>query len=209
MRLLLLGLLHAAAPAVWAQGQALAPKLVGPELVEALRQGGYTIILRHAATSDYVPEPGSLDYANCKTQRNLSEAGRAQAKALGRAFTALGIQLDEVISSPYCRCLDTAKLAFGRAKKLELLSVGDSLSYEEKDARGKKIRAMLNAKPAVGKNTILITHTGNLLYSFGLQGRPEGIAHVFRPSSFGPATYMGRMLIEDWVTLAGLETEGS
>lgn len=198
-----------AAPQALAQGQALVPKLAGKELALALEQGGYTILLRHAATDDYVPEPGSLDYARCETQRNLSEQGRAQARNMARAFTALGIHFDRILSSPYCRCVDTAKLAFGRVETLELLSVGDELSYEEKDARGRKIRELLNQQPSAGKNSVLITHTGNLLYAFGLQGRPEGIAHVFRPSAFGPATYMGRMLAEEWPEVAELETGDS
>jgi hypothetical protein len=49
---------------------------------------------------------------------------------------------------------------------------------------------------------VLITHTGTLLYSFGLDARPEGIAHVFRPGPAGTSVYLGSLLPEDWTRFA-------
>jgi phosphohistidine phosphatase SixA len=187
-----------------AQGQALQPQLAGRELVEALAEGGYVILMRHAATDRFVADPDQFDLADCATQRNLSEEGRRQATLIGRSFEKLGIEVSRVLTSPYCRCVDTAKLAFGRLEKSEALAAVDDLTYPERDARGMQIRQMLGTAPAAGTNTVLITHTGNLLYSFGLQARPEGIAHVFRPAEIGPAPYVGTMLPDEWPALAGI-----
>src|SRR2546428_3647747 len=104
------------AGAVAAQDKPPAPAMDLPSLVRALQGGGYVIYFRHAASDQSSPDsPERLDLENCATQRNLSQKGREQAQVIGKAFAALGIKVAAVLSSPYCRCVDTAKLAFGKA----------------------------------------------------------------------------------------------
>ncbi len=189
----------------FSQGQALSPRLEGPELVDALRRGGHVILMRHTATDSFVPHPDSVQEGDCGNQRNLSKVGREQAELIGRAITKLGIEIGEVLSSPFCRCVDTGELAFGKVTVAPGLSVGDGLTPGEKDAQGAEIRKLLNTPPAEGRNTVLITHTGNLLYSFGLQTRPEGIAHVFRPGVIR-AEYVGFLEPKAWPALAGVSS---
>jgi len=191
------------------QDQALQPRLEGPELIKALQQGGLVILMRHMSTDGYVPGEGTHDDRDCASQRNLDEQGRQAAKNIGVAFKSLNIPVGTVSTSPYCRCVDTGKLAFGKGTLSQDLAVFDELSGPEKEARGKLIRKLLNTAPADELNTILITHTGTLLYSFGLQTRPEGIAHVFRPAEFGNAIYLGRVTPEEWSALAGSMGAGS
>lgn len=185
-------------------GQALKPRLAGEALVEVLRGGGYTILMRHMSTQPVAPDPALFDLRDCSTQRGLSEEGRTQARLIGQAFAKLAIPVGKVLSSPYCRCLDTAKLAFGRVTESQLLSTGDFLSVPEKSDRGGEVRRLLAEAPPQGANTVLITHTGTLLYSFGLEARPEGIAHVFKRGPAGNAEYVGRLDPEDWPRLAGI-----
>jgi phosphohistidine phosphatase SixA len=199
-----IGIAAAAPRPALAQGQALQPQLAGRELVDALAGGGYVILMRHAATDPFVADPDRFDLADCSTQRNLSDEGRRQARLTGRSFEKLGIEVSRVLTSPYCRCVDTAELAFGRVEKSEALAAVDDLSYPEREARGMQIRQMLGTPPEAGTNTVLITHTGNLLYSFGLQARPEGIAHVFLPAEIGPAPYVGTIVPDEWPVLAGI-----
>jgi len=187
--------------------QALRPKLEGQALVDALKQGGHVILLRHTETEPVTPDPDLFDLNDCSTQRGLSEKGRRQAVSIGEAFRKLGIPVGEVLASPYCRCQETAKLAFGRATPSEILSVADGLSVEEKSEWGGAVRKMLATPPKPRANTVLITHTGTLLYSFGLSSRPEGIAHVFRPSEDGAAVYLGMMVPEQWPELAGIAAQ--
>ena len=196
------GILLLAPSIASAQDQALKPLLEGPALVDALRAGGLVILIRHMSTQDSAPEAQTDLDPGCVDQRNLSARGRQEARDLGAAFKRLGIPVGSVLTSTYCRCVDTGNLAFGKATPSEELAVFDELSAPEKEARGKLIRKLLNTAPKEGTNTILITHTGTLLYSFGLQTQPEGIAHVFRPAEFGNAIYLGRVTPEQWPALA-------
>ena len=199
-----LALFAAAAPAADPPGrQALVARLEGQALIDALAQGGLTILMRHMSTDPVAPDPETFDVEDCKTQRNLSARGRAQAQAIAAALPKLGIRISAVASSPYCRCLETARLAFGRVEVTEVLSVGDELSFEEKHQRGRAVRELLATAPAPGTNSVLITHTGTLLYSFGLASTPEGIAHVFRPGPAGTSLYLGSLAPDDWPRLAG------
>jgi broad specificity phosphatase PhoE len=155
------------------------------------------------STEPVAPDPDVFDLRDCATQRNLSELGRSEARQVGEAFRKLEIRVSKVLSSPYCRCLETRRLAFGEVTESDVLSVGDELSVPERSERGGVVREMLATPPEAGANTVLITHTGTLLYSFGLNSRPEGIVHVFRPTGAGPAVYVGMVTPDQWPELAG------
>lgn len=189
--------------------QALKPRLEGEALVQALTQGGYVILMRHASTDQVAPDPALFDLDDCSTQRGLSEKGREQARRMGKAFAKLGIPVGQVLSSPYCRCLETGRLAFGRVTESDLLAVWDGLSVPEKSERGGEVRKLLATPPPPGTNIVLITHTGTLLYSYGLDFRPEGIAHVFKRGPAGNADYVGKLLPQDWSRLAGIGAPGT
>lgn len=76
-----------------------------------LRQGtGYVVLLRHAQTVAGTGDPPGFNLNDCATQRNLSAAGREQAIRIGQAFKEQNINVAQVLSSQYCRCLDTAEL---------------------------------------------------------------------------------------------------
>ena len=79
---------------------------------------GHILLLRHAVTEPGLGDPQNFVLGDCATQRNLSAAGRVQARALGQWLRTQGIPVGEVRSSQWCRCLDTARLAF--APELEI-----------------------------------------------------------------------------------------
>jgi len=83
--------------------------------LQQTRQGG-VLLVRHASTEPGLGDPPGFVLSQCQTQRNLSEAGRAQARALGAWFARHGLPVQAVLSSQWCRCLDTAQLAFGRVQ---------------------------------------------------------------------------------------------
>src|SRR5690606_25508400 len=97
------------APQREAQGQRTDANPDKRALVHALQQGGYVLYLRHAITDRSRIDTDRINLPNCATQRNLSAEGREQARAIGRAVQALGIAVAEVLTSPYCRCIDTAQ----------------------------------------------------------------------------------------------------
>jgi hypothetical protein len=104
--------------------------------------------------------------------------------------------------------MDTGELAFGKGNVTtsEVLRVGDSKPGTGRDDPGIAIRKLLDTPPEPGKNTVLIAHSVTLLYAFGLTSRPEGVAHVFRPSDLGLARpeYIGMVKPDEWPALAGL-----
>jgi Histidine phosphatase superfamily (branch 1) len=79
-----------------------------------LRQGGYVLLIRHADAPGTFDPPG-FKLGVCSTQRNLSEEGRAQSRRLGELFRSKNVPIAQVFSSEWCRCIDTATLAFGAA----------------------------------------------------------------------------------------------
>ena len=81
-----------------------------------LKEGGHVVLVRHAITTPGVGDPQGFKLEDCATQRNLTDEGRADAKRLGEVFRARRVPVDRVLSSPWCRCLETARLAFGAAE---------------------------------------------------------------------------------------------
>lgn len=77
-----------------------------------LASGRCAVLLRHARTVPGVGDPPGFRLDDCSTQRNLSSAGRVEARRIGAEFERRAIRIDEVLSSRWCRCLDTARLAF-------------------------------------------------------------------------------------------------
>jgi len=203
----LLAFALAAAAEAQVGGQKLAPRLQGKQLVEAIQRGGTVILLRHTTTDHRTPDPNMMVLDDCTTQRNLSDVGRRQAERIGEAFQKLRIQVDRVLASPYCRTMETGGLAFGEVESSEVLRVGDAPAGEGRDDPGIAIRKLLDTKPADGKNSVLVGHSVTLLYAFGLSAKPEGIAHVFRPSGLGLGMpeYLGTMMPGDWPKYAGLD----
>ena len=126
---------------------------------DLLRAGGCVVLMRHAVTVAGVGDPPGFRLDDCSSQRNLSDAGRQQARALGEAFQRERVQLAEVRSSAWCRCVDTAQLAFGRhtvwAPLNSFFQVGD---------RAAQTRAVLQGVAGVKApaNWMLVTHQVNM-----------------------------------------------
>ncbi len=82
-------------------------------VVQAVRAGRCAVLIRHALTEPGIGDPPGFSLAVCSSQRQLSESGRQQALAIGRWFVRQGLQPGRVLSSAWCRCKDSADLAFG------------------------------------------------------------------------------------------------
>jgi broad specificity phosphatase PhoE len=122
---------------------------------DALREPGSVVVLRHSyAPGTFDPPDARLD--DCSTQRNLDESGRAQAWRIGEAFRQHGITVGAVLSSPRCRCLDTARLAFGEAKSWDVLQ-GALRNEELRRRRLVEIRKTV-AEHVSGPPLVLVTH---------------------------------------------------
>jgi phosphohistidine phosphatase SixA len=82
---------------------------------EMLAAGGQAVLIRHAEAPG-VGDPANFTLGDCSTQRNLSDGGRAQAERLGATFRERGVTVAQVLTSGWCRCIDTGTLAFGMAE---------------------------------------------------------------------------------------------
>ncbi|MBR1236022.1 histidine phosphatase family protein [Bradyrhizobium sp. AUGA SZCCT0182] len=76
----------------------------------ALRAGGHVALMRHADAPGGVGDPPGFRIDDCATQRNLSAKGRADARRIGARLKSEGIAVDQILTSPWCRCMDTATL---------------------------------------------------------------------------------------------------
>jgi broad specificity phosphatase PhoE len=122
---------------------------------QALRTPGTVVLLRHTtAPGAFDPPDARLD--DCATQRNLDANGRAQARRIGEAFRQRGITVDMVLSSPRCRCLDTARLAFGKAEPWEPL-LGALKDSDQRRRQLAEIRQRIEAHQT-GSPLVLVTH---------------------------------------------------
>lgn len=156
-------------------------ELAGPTLLVALRAGGFVIYFRHARTDFSQDDTDLSDLSNCATQRNLTDDGRAQARQIGEAITALEIPIGEVLSSELCRTRETAELAFGRATLTpDLTSFGTAESDAEEQRRVEALRSLLGTPPRSGTNTVLVGHQFNINRATGVS-IAEGEAAIFRP----------------------------
>jgi phosphohistidine phosphatase SixA len=149
--------------AAWAIAAAV-PRAVGatpqtPALAE-LASGGRVLLLRHAATEAGIGDPPGFRLGDCSTQRNLSAAGRASAQAFGARLAAAGVRFGPVLSSGWCRCLDTATLAFGRAERWPPL---DSFFDDRRDEPERTAAARARIAAWRGPDTlVLVTHMVNI-----------------------------------------------
>jgi phosphohistidine phosphatase SixA len=155
-----------------------------------LRAGGQVIMLRHGGTIGTFGDPPGFRLEDCSTQRNLTEAGREQARKIREAFRARDIPIARVLSSPVCRCLDTARLAFGRAEPWDPL-LGGPRAPEQIAARVRQIREILGTPP-VGGNVVLVTHFVTVRDATGERPQ-EGELVIFTPRGEGRFTTAGQL----------------
>jgi phosphohistidine phosphatase SixA len=177
-------------------------------LIKVLQEGGFVIYMRHASTEHDQMDQDLANIQDCSTQRNLSVDGREQAKNIGKAFQGLGIPVGEVQSSPYCRCRDTAQLAFGEYKINPALYFTLGAGPKETVEKAAELRMMLTTLPTSGTNTVLVSHTSNLKEAVGIWPKPEGVTVIFRPLEDGRVLYYGMIPSDQWehmVRLKGLE----
>jgi broad specificity phosphatase PhoE len=135
-------------------------------LWELLRGGGQVVLMRHATTTPGVGDPPGFRLDDCPTQRNLTDAGRDEARRIGAAFRARSVPVERILSSRWCRCLETARLAFGRAEPWESLDSIFEDRHREPE-RTRAVRQVVGARPADG-NLILVTHGANILALTGI-----------------------------------------
>jgi phosphohistidine phosphatase SixA len=159
-----------------------------------LRQGGQVVLVRHAVTDPGVGDPPGFKLDDCTTQRNLSAAGKLEAERLGAALKARGVPVARVLASPWCRCRDTARIAFGKEAEVEA-SLGNLFDHgQNRDSQLAGFRRLVSAAPGKG-NLFLVTHGSTTLAFTGISpGTAEMV--VVTPQTDGQFRVAGRIPLQ-------------
>jgi hypothetical protein len=165
---------------------------VGAEAIAALRAGGLVLAFRHAIAPGTFDPPG-FKLGDCSTQRNLNDEGRVQARRIGQWFGDQQLVPAAVRSSPWCRCIDTARLAFGRAEPWAALGstrVGSERINAQHLAQLR--RAVAASLP--GRFDVWVTHMFVLGDLAGLSAE-SGEGLLLRADASGRVVLAGRLTI--------------
>ncbi|MDC0044767.1 histidine phosphatase family protein [Pelagibacteraceae bacterium] len=126
-------------------------------LVESLSQNDKLIFIRHALAPGN-GDPDNFDILDCTTQRNLDSVGRDQSKRLGKFFQINNIPINTILSSEWCRCQETAKLAFNKYDTFTALnSFYDPKFYNNKERQLDELKNFIHNLEEDG-NIVFITH---------------------------------------------------
>lgn len=173
--------------------QAAEDQISESEVWNQLRNGGNVLLLRHAQTNPGFGDPAGFRLGECETQRNLSAAGREQSRRIGERIRAEGVEFAAVYSSEWCRCYETASLAFGA---YELWPALNSFFQDgtTRDSQTREVAEKVRSLNGNG-NMVLVTHQVNITALTGVWvSQGEGI--VVRGGPNQELRILGRIKID-------------
>ena len=167
------------------------PAAADETLWALLKAGGQVVLVRHALTTPGTGDPPGMKLGDCSTQRNLSDEGRAQARRLGQALRDRGVPVGRILSSPWCRCVETAQLAFGQTPE-PLPALGNLFGRPERAAQ-----QVGELEPLVGRlpdsaNSVLVSHGSTIAALTGIAPDMAEMV-VLTPRGGGRFTVAGRL----------------
>jgi phosphohistidine phosphatase SixA len=178
-----------------------AQELSGSGLVNALRRGGYVLVMRHASSPRETPDAKTANPDNTSRERQLDDTGRTTATAMGAALKQLAIPIGQVFTSPTYRARETVRL----------LSLKDAMPIEELGDAGRSMQAAGDAQAewlhktvarAPMGNTLVVTHQPNIARAFpNASDIADGETLVFKPDGKGGTMLVARVKIEEWTRL--------
>ena len=161
-----------------------------------LKRPGHVVFMRHsdAPGSGGYGDPPDYRLDDCATQRNLSEEGRAHARRTGEAFRKHGVTFDRVLTSPWCRCKETAQLVLG--KEAELFAPLSNLvgRSEHRDEQVRALKTYLDGlKP--NKRVLFVTH-GIVISALTGVSPASGEMVIVKPGRGGEPAVVGRLKVD-------------
>jgi phosphohistidine phosphatase SixA len=176
------------------------------ELINALRGGGYVMVIRHGATPTDQADTDPLHLENIDKQRQLNDSGRAQARSIGEAMRKLKIPVGEVYTSMFNRAVETGKLlGFGEVKpSIDFAEGGLVVTSIENNRRAQALRKLVATPPLPGTDVVVVTHRPNILDAFGKDWFEvkEGETSIFKPDGVGGYKLIVRLQADEWGKLA-------
>jgi phosphohistidine phosphatase SixA len=178
-----------------------AQELSGNALVTSLKRGGYVLVMRHASSPRETPDASTANPDNTSRERQLDEAGRSTAKAMGEALRRLAIPVGQVYTSPTYRARETVRL----------LALKDAMPIEELGDTGRSMQAAGDAQAewlqkivarAPTANALVVTHMPNIARAFPKASDiADGETLIFKPDGTGGTALVARVKIEEWAAL--------
>ena len=138
------------------------------EAWSALRAGGHVALMRHADAPGGFGDPPGFKVDDCATQRNLSAKGRADARKIGARLRSEGIALETILSSPWCRCIDTATLLELGPVKTEPTFGNVVVLRDQRESLTSGARAIIDQWTGSG-TLLVVTHGANIQALTGIQ----------------------------------------
>jgi phosphohistidine phosphatase SixA len=158
----------------------------------ALRQGGHVALMRHAEAPGGTGDPPGFRLDDCATQRNLSAEGRADAKAVGEKLKAEGVIIGQLLSSPWCRCVDTARLMDVGAVEIAPTFGNVVVLSDQRAALTEGARAVIGSWKGP-KTLLVVTHGANIQALTGGYNPASGEIVVVAAESEGTIREVGRI----------------
>ena len=160
-----------------------------------LQKGGLVVLMRHASVNQgkEVGNPLLRD-PSCLKERNLSDKGKREAARIGEKFVANNIPIESVLTSPYCRTIETAKIAFDRAQPVEFLSLLEALPEEKAEANSETLMRRIGSYSGKG-NLVLITHRPNIS-AVTFEGIEKGAFLILKPAGGDKFEEIGKIELE-------------
>jgi len=174
-------------------------ELSGPALLNELRAGGYIIYFRHTSTDFGQSDDQMTGFEDCAKQRNLTDAGRDEARAIGEAFRDLRIPVGDVLASPFCRTMETARLMFGRAQSSTAVRGGPP---NAEGGRYDALKLLLSKRIERGANLVIASHGNPFRAVAGGPYLAEGEAAVIEPLDERGFRIIARVTKDRWRSLA-------
>ncbi len=172
------------------------------ELIAALRRGGYVLYVRHPSTNPDQADTDPLHLDNVQAQRQLTDDGRAQAKALGAALREQKIPIERVLSSKFYRAQEAARLLkVGEVStSVDVTEGGLVVSPKENKRRAAALKELLATPPSDGQNLVIVGHKPNLQDAAGKEfgDLEEAEVVVFQPQENGQFKLIARVPAKTW-----------
>lgn len=172
-------------------------------LIESLQRGGHNLYFRHEATQwsqqDLVHQKN--DWLSCDGAkiRQLSEQGRQRAKRTGEFMRSLNIPVSEVLASPYCRTMETARqLGLGHVQtSTDVINLRVAEYFGGREVVIATARRLLALTPVAGSNRVIVAH-GNVAQAATPVYPEEGEMVIFKPDGKGSFSFIGRIAPDRW-----------
>jgi phosphohistidine phosphatase SixA len=176
-----------------------------PDVLKAMRDGGYVIVVRHGATHDDQADTDPFNLDNVAKQRQLNDKGRADAQRVGEVLKAAGVTIGKSYSSRFYRAVETARLIGGKDPQatLDITEGGLVVSTNENNRRNAALRALIAVVPDPGTNTLIVSHRPNIMDALGKEWFDvrEGEASIFKPDGRNSYDLVARIRIGQWAAL--------